>query len=80
LENYWNGALLDSVEAVLRFAANMTYKGKHPLVELVTTPYKTGEKLSKIAMDLVETLIKRLPQLENWFVAISPVPLPVWDA
>jgi len=27
LENYWNGALLDSVEAVLRFASNMTYKG-----------------------------------------------------
>ncbi len=79
LENYWNGALLDSVEAVLRFASNMTYKGKHPLVELVTTPYKTGVKLSKNAMALVETLIKRLPQLEKWFVDISPVPLPVWD-
>ena len=57
----------------------MTYKGKHPVVELVTTTYKTGVKLSKNAMDLVETLIKRLPQLEKWFVDISPMPLPVWD-
>lgn len=79
LENYWNGALLDSVEAVLRFASNMTYKGKHPLVELVTTTYKTGVKLSEKAMGLVETLITRLPQLEKWFVDISPTPLPVWD-
>jgi len=80
LENYWNGALLDSVEAVLRFASNMTYNGKHPIVQLVTTTYETGVKLSGKAMDLVETLIKRLPQLEKWFVDISPVSLPNWDA
>ena len=79
LENYWNGALLDSVEAVLRFAANMTYNGKHPVVELVTTTYENGVKLSEKAMDLLETLIKRLPQLGKWFVDISPVSLPNWD-
>lgn len=79
LENYWNGALLDSIEAVLGFAANMTYNGKHPLVELVTTAYKKGVKLSTKAMVLLETLIQRLPQLEKWFVDISPVPLPLWD-
>ena len=79
LENYWNGALLDSVEAVLRFAANMTYNGKHPVVELVTTTYPTGVKLSDKAMNLLETLIKPLPQLEKWFVDISPVSLPDWD-
>jgi hypothetical protein len=79
LENYWNGALLDSVEAVLGFAANMTYRGKHPFVELVRTTYPTGVSLSKNDMDLVETLISRLPQLEKWFVDISPTSLPVWD-
>jgi hypothetical protein len=79
LENYWNGALLDSVEAVLRFATNMTYNAKHPVVELVTTTYPTGVKLSDKAMNLLETLIKRLPQLEKWFVDISPVSLPDWD-
>jgi hypothetical protein len=79
LENYWNGALLDSIKVALGFAANMTYNGKHPSVELVTTIYKTGVKLSKNAMCLVEALIKRLPKLEKWFVDFSPVSLPVWD-
>ena len=27
LENHWNGALLDSIDAVLQFAATMTWKG-----------------------------------------------------
>lgn len=27
LENYWNGAILDSVEAALQWTANMTWKG-----------------------------------------------------
>jgi len=30
LEVYWNGEPLDSEEAVLGFAANMTYAGRHP--------------------------------------------------
>lgn len=79
LENYWNGELLDSIEAALGFASNMAYNGKHPLVELVTTTYKTGVKLSKDAMCLVETLIKRIPKLEKWFVDISPASLLTWD-
>ncbi len=79
LENYWNGALLDSVEVALRFAANMTYNGKHPLVELVTKTYNTGVKLSKNAMCLAETLINRLPKLEKWFIHVSPISLPDWD-
>ena len=36
LEVYWNGELLDSEEAVLGFAANMTYAGRHPHVDRVT--------------------------------------------
>ena len=79
LETYWNGALLDSVDAALGFASNMTYNGKHPLVELVTTTYNTGVKLSKDAMCLLETLITRLPKLEKWFVDILPTSLSIWD-
>src|SRR5262245_45577262 len=44
LENHWNGALLDTVEAVLQFAQTMTWNGVHPIVELVTTTYHTGVK------------------------------------
>jgi Rhodopirellula transposase DDE domain len=37
LENHWNGALLDSIEAVIRCAMTMPWKGRGPLVERVTT-------------------------------------------
>src|SRR5205809_438746 len=61
LENHWNGALLDSLDTVLRFAATMTWKGTHPIVDLVTTTYQTGVTLTKEAMEVVETQITRLP-------------------
>ena len=32
LEQHWNGALLDSLEAVIQYASTMTWKGKHPVV------------------------------------------------
>jgi hypothetical protein len=74
LEQHWNGALLDSVEAVIRYAASMTWKGKHPVVELVTTTYQAGVKLSKEAMKVVETQLERWPSLEKWFVDIRSLP------
>lgn len=64
LERHWNGALLDSVDAVIQYAATMTWKGHHPVVELVTTMYQIGVKLTKEAMDKVETHLQRLPSLE----------------
>jgi len=74
LEQHWNGSLLDSVDAVIKSAGTMTWKGKYPLVELVTTTYQTGVKLTKEAMDAVETQLQRLPSLEKWFVDIKYVP------
>lgn len=34
LENSWNGAILDSVEAAVKWAANMTWKGISPTVTI----------------------------------------------
>jgi transposase len=70
LEQHWNGALLDSVDAVIQYGRTMAWKGKHPVVDLVTTTYQTGVKLTKEAMDAVETQLERLPSLEKWFVDI----------
>ena len=70
LENHWNGALLDSIAATLQFAATMTWKGEHPMVTLVTTAYQTGVTLTKDAMEVVETQLKRFPHLKKWFVDI----------
>ena len=55
---------------MLEFAKSMTWKGKHPTVELVTSTYQTGVKLGKEAMTEVEAQISRLPHLEKWFVDI----------
>ncbi len=80
LENHWNGSVLDTVEAVVQFARTMTWKGKHPVVALVTTLYQSGIKLTKDAMALVEAQLTRLPGLEKWFVDIAPTPSPgcIW--
>lgn len=72
LENHWNGSILDTVQTVMKFTSSMTWSGLHPTVELVTTVYKTGVKLTKNQMDLVETKITRLPTLQKWFINIFP--------
>lgn len=79
LEQHWNGDLLDSVETVVQFAQTMTWKGKHPVVSLVTNTYKTGVRLTKRAMVQVETHIQRLHGLERWFVNISSTTPPSLD-
>lgn len=77
LENHWNGSLLDTVDAVLKFSASMTWNGLHPVVELVNTSYETGVRLTPAAMELLEAQIVRLPGLDKWFIDITPSAL--WD-
>lgn len=79
LENHWNGALLDSIDAALQFTRTMTWKGAHPVVARVTTTYQTGIKLTKEAMNLVEAQIERRPDLGKWFVDIVCPPSLAWD-
>jgi len=80
LEQHWNGALLDSVAAVSRFTESMTWKGQHPVVELVTTTYAKGVSLTEEAMAEVETHLQRLPGLEKWFVDILPSRTPARES
>jgi hypothetical protein len=74
LENHWNGALLDSIEAVIAYAGTMTWKGRRPVVALVTTSYASGVKLSKEAMKAVEGQLTRHKTLGKWFLDIAPAP------
>lgn len=78
LENYWNGMLLLTTEGVLTAARNMTWKGSHPTVRLVSDIYQTGVKLTQGAMAKLERLVERCPGLENWFVDIRPSP--IWQS
>ena len=59
-----------------RSLQTMTWKGKHPIVELVTNAYQTGVKLTKEAMQVVETHLQRWSSLEKWCVDI-PSSLPI---
>lgn len=72
LEQHWNGTLLDSLDAVLGFAAAMTWKGRAPQVAVVPTAYERGVTLTNEAMAEVEAHLTRRPPLEKYFVDIHP--------
>jgi transposase len=71
LDNHGNGTLLDSIDTVLQCARTMTWNGRHPVVDLVTTTYQTGVTLTKAAMETVEAQLQRLPDLGKWCVDIT---------
>jgi hypothetical protein len=72
LEVYGNGELLDSEAAVLGFAANMTYAGRHPQVDRVSATYPSGVRRSAADRKLLERRLVRLPNLPKWSVIIAP--------
>lgn len=72
LEQHWNGALLDSRQAVLRLASTMTYHRLSPVVKFIDRLYQTGIRLSQQAMTALEARFQRLPGLGKWFVQIAP--------
>jgi transposase len=74
LELHWNGALLDSVEAVMGYAETMRWKGGHPEVVLVEKEYSKGVRLGREEMEALESKVTRLPSLEKWFVSIPGRP------
>jgi hypothetical protein len=64
--------LLTDKETAVKIAKNMRWKGKHPVVTLVTKIYEQGVKLTKNALANYEKVIKRMEGLEDWFVEITP--------
>jgi hypothetical protein len=79
LANPENGALLDSIAAVLALTRTMTGNGVHRGVDLVSTTYQMGVKLTKEAMARVEAQLQRLPDLAKWFVDIPYPPPSSWE-
>jgi hypothetical protein len=72
LELKWNGAKLLDVETMLGWAKKMTWKGLHLVVELSRQVYTKGIALGKVAMEAVETRLKRDPQLPKYDIVINP--------
>jgi transposase len=70
LEKHWNGELLDSIEKVVGLSRTMSWNGKSPIVKIIKGIYEKGVRLTKKAMEELETLLIRLPGIEKWAVDI----------
>jgi hypothetical protein len=71
-ENHIQGDMMDTVNTTLKFARSMTYNGNKPYVKLIRKVYKTGVSVSKKIMKKYNKFVERVPDLEKWFVTISP--------
>jgi len=72
LEQYWNGAILESVEAVLQWASNMMWKGMEPVVYHVTRVYEKGIKVGAETLATFLLDWHRDEDLPKWAVTINP--------
>jgi hypothetical protein len=72
LENYWNGTILDSVEAAIQWATNMTWKGIAPIVYRVETIYDKGIKVLPTELEQYHPFWQRSETLPKWDITIVP--------
>ncbi len=72
LERSWNGYLLDSVETVLKRAANFTWKAMQTTVTLLPTIYKKGVKLCAKERKILEERLQRSMDLPKYDILITP--------
>ncbi len=70
LDNYWNGAILSSVDAVLGWIKTMTWKGNSPRVHFLDKVYEKGIKLTKQEMKPINDKIYRSTTLPRWDIAV----------
>ena len=63
LEQHCNGAILETIETALKWAATMTWRGFQPLIEDLTATYETGVKLTRKAFRPITERLQRDPQL-----------------
>lgn len=71
LENYWNGAILDTIHTAVEWASNMTWKGMNPTVELINGTYEKGVKVCRGEMKELQQYITRSTDLPKWDVVIK---------
>ena len=74
LENHWSGTLLNSIETTLEWAKTMTWKGIHPVIELLVTIYERGVRIGKKEFKVITDRINRHPNpdLKKYYVTIQP--------
>ena len=72
LEHYWNGAILSTVETAIKWASNMKWKGKMPVIHLVEGVYEKGIRVSQDVLEELKQFWHRSETLPKWDVIIQP--------
>lgn len=70
LENYWNGAILDSIDTAIKWASNMTWNGISPKVQLFEGIYKKGVIASFEELETLKPFWLRSQTLPKWDVTV----------
>ncbi|HSX81540.1 MAG TPA: transposase [Candidatus Saccharimonadia bacterium] len=72
LENYWNGAILSTVDTAVQWAANMQWKGSAPVIHLVEKVYEKGISVGQEVLEELTQFWKRSETLPKWDIVIEP--------
>ena len=72
LENYWNGAILDTVSTAINWASNMKWKGKHPNIYLIENVYHKGITVPASELKSFQEFWHPSEHLPQWDVTIVP--------
>ncbi len=72
LEQYWNGAILNSINKTLSTATNMKWRGINPFVYYHEQQYENGVKLTINQMKELEKHLIRNEVVGKWDVIINP--------
>ena len=73
LEKSWNGYLLDTVDTVLKRAANFFWKGCRSTVTILKGSYAKGIKVCGKEKAKLEERIQRSEKLPKYDITISPI-------
>ncbi len=65
---------MDSVEAAINWASNMTWKGNYPQVNLVKEVYKKGVTVSSSELERFQEFWQPGDVLSQWDITIFPPP------
>ncbi len=72
LENYWNGAILDSIDSAINWASNMTSKGEKPSVYFIEDTYEKGIRASRSELNELQIFWQPSQNLPKWDITITP--------
>lgn len=72
LENYWNGAILDSIDTAIEWASNMTWNGISPQIQLFEGNYQKAVVVSSEELETLKPFWLRSENLPKWDVTVIP--------